>query len=116
MPSKLNRYKRAGTKAVDNKGVAEEDDDDDEEGDDGDKKTSEAAAAIDNSLEDGEGEGDVGGGAGLTVIKIRLFKEVKKDEASAVKPNPRVSSMFGVTGAGAGAGALCCRQCTIRSC
>ncbi|CAM9946555.1 unnamed protein product, partial [Ectocarpus sp. 8 AP-2014] len=28
-----------------------------------------------------EGEGDVGGGAGLTLIKIRLFKEAKKDES-----------------------------------
>lgn len=85
VPSKLNRYKRAGTKAE--AAAAEEDEDDEEEdGNAGDKKKPRAAAAaasaIDNSLEDEEGEGDVGGGAGLTLIKIRLFKEVKKDEAS----------------------------------
>ncbi|CAN0423600.1 unnamed protein product, partial [Ectocarpus sp. 12 AP-2014] len=77
VPSKLNRYKRAGTKAVDlndsNNSDTEGDTDGGDDGDSSSKKT--AATAIDNSLEDGEGEGDVGGGAGLTLIKIRLFKE-----------------------------------------
>lgn len=84
VPSKLNRYKRAGTKAIDlndsNNSDTEEDTDGGDDGESSSKKT--PATAIDNSLEDGEGEGDVGGGAGLTLIKIRLFKEAKKDEAS----------------------------------
>lgn len=82
VPSKLNRYKRAGTRAADNTDP-EEEGDDGSDGDGGDEKKT-APAAMDSSLEDGEGEGDVGGGAGLTLIKIRLFKEVKKDEASIV--------------------------------
>lgn len=73
VPAKLNRYRRAGTKqAEDAKKSA---------GEDGSKPAQQSAH--DNSLEDSEGEGDVGGGAGLTLIKIRLFKEVKKDEASS---------------------------------
>lgn len=93
VPSKLNRYKRAGTKAVDNN----DDDDDDEGASDGDGDGKTAATAMDTSLEDGEG--DVGGGTGLTLIKIRLFKEAKKDEASV-----RACSTLG-----------CCRGCTVLS-
>ena len=78
VPSKLNRYKRAGTKAAENTDGHDDDGDDSDDDGDGNEKT----APMDSSLEDGEGEGDVGGGAGLTLIKIRLFKEVKKDEAS----------------------------------
>lgn len=55
IPRKLNRYMRAGKKADDNEGVGK-----------GHPET--------------VGEGEVGGGAGLTLIKIRLFKEIKKDE------------------------------------
>lgn len=86
IPSKLNRYKRGGTKAVDS-GDAEEDADDDREGDGGgDNDKDKQTMAIDSqSLEDDEGEGDVGGGAGLTLIKIRLFKDAKRDEVSELQ-------------------------------
>lgn len=56
IPLSLNRYKRAGVKPEDK-----------------DKA---------NGHVPEEEEGEMGGGAGLTLIKIRLFKEVKKDEAS----------------------------------
>lgn len=55
VPVKLNRYKRGGSKGDD----------------DGDAEKDQLADV---------GEGEVGGGAGLTLIRIRLFKEVKKDE------------------------------------
>lgn len=63
VPSRLNRYKRAGKKSHDSTGD-ETNNTDVPEGD------------VD------ERAGEFGGGAGLTLIKIRLFKEVKKDEAS----------------------------------
>lgn len=55
VPVKFNRYKRVGAKG----------------NDDGDAEKDRLADV---------GEGEVGGGAGLTLIRIRLFKEVKKDE------------------------------------
>lgn len=98
VPSKLNRYKRAGTKAVEvnkNKSNSEEGEDSDKEDVDGSNAQKETAATgIDNSLEESEEEGDVGSGAGLTLIKIRLFKEVKKDEVrgGVKRINVRVGS------------------------
>lgn len=71
IPSKFNRYKRGGKKV----------DDSDKPGD-GNNNTAKNSSASNGTSSVEDGEGEVGGGAGLTLIKIRLFKEVKKDEAS----------------------------------
>lgn len=70
IPWKLNRYKRTGGREAD-------------EGQPGLERLESA------------GEGEVGGGAGLTLIKIRLFKDLKKDEvrwASEGHPHRALSS------------------------
>lgn len=79
IPTKFNRYKRGGKKVDDQDKAADGSADKPSDGPDGGEKTS---ASGDNNIAavPEEGEGEVGGGAGLTLIKIRLFKEVKKDE------------------------------------
>lgn len=70
VPSKLNRYRRAGKKTV----YAEEEEDaakSDYEGKQGGTKSVE-----DCQEEEGEER------AGLTLIKMRLFKDIKIDEVS----------------------------------
>lgn len=72
VPSKLNRYRRAGNKVVH---------EEEEEEEDADKSDGEARQGGKKSMEnDEEEEGQEG--AGLTLIKMRLFKDLKKDEAS----------------------------------
>lgn len=70
MPSKLNRYRRAGKKVVE-----------EEDKEDAAKSDDEAKQSGSRSMEDDQGEeGDEG--AGLTLIKMRLFKDIKNDEVS----------------------------------
>lgn len=70
IPSKLNRYRRAGKRG--NGGQGSEDSGKDAGKDKGKRN--------DNSLEDADEE--MGEEPGLTLIKVRLFKNVKTDEVS----------------------------------
>lgn len=72
VPSKLNRYRRAGKKVIFEEEGEEED---------ADKSDGEARQGGNKSMEDDEAE-EGQEGAGLTLIKMRLFKDLKKDEAS----------------------------------
>lgn len=71
VPSKLNRYRRAGKKIVK-----------EEEEEDADKDDDEAEQGGTKSNEDNQGEPEGEEGAGLTLIKVRLFKDLKNDEVS----------------------------------
>ena len=74
VPSKFNRYKRMGKKKAQEASG-------DKDGNNGGGEEMGNGRGEDQEVDEGDHAWG-GGGGGLTLIKIRLFKEVKKDEAS----------------------------------